>query len=60
MKKLFSFISVVVLAAILGVSSASAKSVAKVTEVTNGAVLVDVAKDGIRLSPSGVEQMMWQ
>jgi uncharacterized repeat protein (TIGR02543 family) len=53
MKKLFSFISVVVLAAILGVSSASAKSVAKVTEVTNGAVLVDVAKDGIRLSPSG-------
>ncbi len=53
MKKLFSFISVVALAAILGVSSASAKSVAKVTEVTNGAVLVDVAKDGIRLSPSG-------
>ena len=53
MKKLFSFISVFALAAILGVSSASAKSVAKVTEVTNGAVLVDVAKDGIRLSPSG-------
>ena len=53
MKKLFSFISVIVLAAILGSSSASAKSVAKVTEVTEGAVLVNEAKDGIRLSPSG-------
>ena len=53
MKKLFSFISVFALAAILGISSVSAKSVAKVTEVTEGPVLVDVAKDGIKLSPSG-------